>query len=107
IGAWFEKLDKKAAMDMLVNQDVVAGPVLNIEDILTHPQYIARENLIRIPDEEIGEIVMQGVVPKFSDTPGNVRHAGKRTGADNREVYVRKLGLGDDDLARLEREQVI
>jgi crotonobetainyl-CoA:carnitine CoA-transferase CaiB-like acyl-CoA transferase len=50
---------------------------------------------------------MQGVVPRFLGTPGEVRHAGRALGADNVEVFTQLLGLTTDELKALQEEGVI
>jgi hypothetical protein len=40
-------------------------------------------------------------------SPGEVRHAGKRLGADNKEIYEGKLGLSSGELEELAREKII
>ena len=61
------------------------------------------------PDPEGGEkpIVMQGVVPKFSEAPGAVRNACHPLAADNEDVYCGLLGVSQDELADLMAEGVI
>ena len=41
---------------------------------------------------------MQNVVGKFSRTPGGIRHAGPKLGADNRAVLVEQLGFDEAEL---------
>jgi len=43
----------------------------------------------------------------MSETPGELRWAGRPLGADNRMWLVDELGLTDADLARLSAEGVI
>ncbi len=70
-------------MQLFDKEEVVAGPVLDIRDIVKDPHYLARENIVSVQDDDFGSVRMQGVVPKFSSTPGEVRHAGRALGADN------------------------
>jgi crotonobetainyl-CoA:carnitine CoA-transferase CaiB-like acyl-CoA transferase len=50
---------------------------------------------------------MQGVVPRFYDTPGAVRHTGRPLGADNQQVYGDVLGLDPARLEELRKKGVI
>jgi crotonobetainyl-CoA:carnitine CoA-transferase CaiB-like acyl-CoA transferase len=49
---------------------------------------------------------MQNVTPKFSSTPGRVRHAGGNLGANTREI-LDALGIGQDEQQRLAAANVI
>jgi formyl-CoA transferase len=44
---------------------------------------------------------MQGVVPKFSATPGAVRLAGCRPGQHNDGIYGDLLGMSRQEITRL------
>jgi crotonobetainyl-CoA:carnitine CoA-transferase CaiB-like acyl-CoA transferase len=107
IAQWFAQRDCAAIMALFDAAEVVAGPVFDIRDIVNDPQYIARESIVSVPDEDFGSVRMQGVVPKFGRTPGEVRHAGRSLGADNRDVYMNELGLSEADLEALHAEGVI
>ena len=50
---------------------------------------------------------MLGIVPKFSETPGSVEHAGPSLGEHNIQVYGEWLGYDAEQLARLEQLGVI
>ena len=84
-----------------------AEPVLDIRDIMKDPHYLARGNIVSVPDGDFGTVRMQGVVPKFSGTPGEVRHSGRALGADNVEVYRGLLGLTEAQYEALVREGII
>jgi crotonobetainyl-CoA:carnitine CoA-transferase CaiB-like acyl-CoA transferase len=107
IAAWFAKRDCDAVMELFASRDVVAGPVLDIRDIISDPHYLARQDIVAVDDDDFGSVQMQGVVPKFSDTPGAVRHAGRALGADNRAVYVESMGMSEQKFADLQASGVI
>jgi crotonobetainyl-CoA:carnitine CoA-transferase CaiB-like acyl-CoA transferase len=107
IADWFKQRTCDAVMALFDQADVVAGPVLTISDIVDDPQYRARENIVSVPDDDFGAVRMQGVVPKFAATPGEVRHAGRALGADNHAIFVGELGLSEADFAALQAEGVI
>lgn len=107
IAGWFIERDCDDVMALFEQVEVVAGPVLDIRDIVKDPHYIARQNIISVRDEDFGEVRMQGVVPRFEATPGEVRHSGRALGADNHEIYVKTLGLSEAQFSDLKTQGVI
>lgn len=107
LAAWFKQRDCNDLMRLFDQAEVVAGPVLDIRDIVKDPQYIARENIVSVHDDDFGSVRMQGVVPKFSNTPGEVRHSGRALGADNEEIFRDVLGLTDRQFQELVQEGII
>lgn len=107
IAAWAEGFDA-ADLDALLNEaGVVCGPVHTIADIVTDPQFAARDMLLRHEDPEFGEYLGPGIVPKLSRTPGSVRwSASWEDGAHNDEVYGDLLGLADEERDALRRAGV-
>jgi crotonobetainyl-CoA:carnitine CoA-transferase CaiB-like acyl-CoA transferase len=71
---------------------VAIGPVYSIEDIFEDEHYRSRENLVEVEDPTLGTLRMQGIVPKFSRTPGAVRTAGGDIDAHRAEVLRDWLG---------------
>lgn len=107
IAQWFEKRSASEILALFEQADVVAGPVLDIRDIFADPHYRARQNIVQAEDDDFGSVRMQGVVPKFRQTPGEVRHAGRALGADNRAIYLGELGLSEERFAELLSRGVI
>ena len=107
IAAWFAQRDCDDIMALFEQTQVVAGPVLDIRDIFENPQYRARDNIVPVKDDDFGEVRMQNVVPRFSATPGTVRHSGRALGADNTAIFQSMLGLSREQIDALNREGVI
>ena len=107
IGEWVGGRDA-AELDQLLNEaGIVCAPVYTIADIFSDEHFKSREMLLKVETPGLGELVMPGIVPKLSDTPGSVRWAGGwELGSSNDEVYGR-LGLDGTRLARLREEGVI
>ena len=87
--------------------DAVHSPVYSAAEIVKDPHFLAREDVVKVPDEELGPISMQGVVPKFPGRRHVVKHAGRKRGADNAHVFGDMLGLAESDLAQLRNDGVI
>ena len=50
---------------------------------------------------------MQGVVPKFSRTPGRIRETGPRLGADTKDVLWELGGVGSKEYETLQASGII
>jgi crotonobetainyl-CoA:carnitine CoA-transferase CaiB-like acyl-CoA transferase len=90
----------------LDRHEVGFSPIYDASDIFADPQFVAREAIVRVPDTELGDVRMQCVVPRFSETPGAVQRAGPALGEHNEEVYS-ALGLGAKEVERLRAAGVI
>jgi formyl-CoA transferase len=108
VRAWAAERDA-AEIDRVLNEaGVICGPLNTIADIFEDPQFRAREMLVKHEDPEFGEYVGPGIVPKFSETPGEVRWSATwEEGSHNRDVYGGLLGLSDDELAELKAGGVL
>lgn len=75
----------------LESNQVGFSPINDVSDVFEDPQFRARGAIVSVPDSELGEVKMQCVVPRYSHTPCEVRHAGPSLGEHNEQVYS---GLG-------------
>ncbi len=98
----FADIDKRFA-----DANVPFGGIYTAEDISQDPHYAARENLATVSDEDEGDIVMPAVIPKMSETPGRIAHAGPAIGSYNDEIYGELLGKSEEELAALKKDGVI
>ena len=99
VSEWTSKLPLEQIEAILHQAQVPATRIFTVADIFNDPHYRARNAIVRAPDPHMGDVAMAGVVPRLSETPGRVRHAGRDVGQDSREVLREVLGL---DAARIE-----
>jgi succinyl-CoA:(S)-malate CoA-transferase subunit B len=107
VTAWTSSHDRADVLRMCESAQVPCGPVYSIDEIFEDPHYAARGNILRIKDPRIGEIAIPNLIPRLSDTPGEVRTLGPRLGEHNEEILIGLLGLAPEDLRRLETAGVI
>jgi succinyl-CoA---D-citramalate CoA-transferase len=92
IGEWVGARPLAESMEILAQAGVPAGPVYSVEDIAADPQYQARDMLVDVADPRLGHLLMPGIVPRLSHTPGAIRWAGPDLGAHTAEVLAELLG---------------
>jgi len=107
INAWSATWPADALLDHLVAHAVPSGRIFKAKDMLSDPQYVARESIIQVQHPELGMFPMQNIFPRLSETPGEVRWAGPDLGAHNDEVLRGLLGYDDAKLADLSARQII
>ncbi len=107
IGDWVAAQDAKSVEATLEAAGVPVSRVYTLPDIFEDPHYRARDMLLPVPHETLGEVTLHGVVPKLSGTPGRVRWAGPEAGADTRGVLSGMLGLSQAELDALHANGVI
>ena len=89
------------ALATLNDAGAAAAPIYDMQEIFTDPHFAARNNIATVPDEELGNIRMQNVVPVFSRTPGQIRQAGPRLGEHTEDVLREWLDIDASEIAHL------
>ena len=107
VGGWIAERDLEEVVAAFEQAQAAVAPIYDIEDIFQDPQFQALETLKAVPDDELGSVKMQNVMFRLSQTPGEIRWAGRRLGQDNAAVYSNLLDVSDDELRRLEEEGVV
>jgi crotonobetainyl-CoA:carnitine CoA-transferase CaiB-like acyl-CoA transferase len=106
VAAWVASLDHKAVLSRCAEFDVPASLIFSIADIFEDPQYRARGNIATM-DSRIGALAVPAVVPRLSETPGEIRWLGEGLGAQNEEIFERLLGLDSEAIRTLREQGVI
>jgi crotonobetainyl-CoA:carnitine CoA-transferase CaiB-like acyl-CoA transferase len=60
-----------------------------------------------IDDEDLGPLKMQNLIFRMGDTPGSIRHGGRRLGQDTADVLDELLGISDEKLDELRNSGVV
>lgn len=107
IAEWMGRHTLDQAMGAFDAHEAAAAPIYDIRQIAADIQYRARDVLVRVPDEELGEVLLPESQPRLSETPGRVRHAGLPLGASNEALYRDELGLTDEEIQALRDDGVI
>jgi formyl-CoA transferase len=107
VQAWFSERDLSEVMTVMTEHDVPCSPVNTMAEVTTDEQLLGRESLITRDYDQVGQVMMPGVVPKMSATPGGVRHAGPHIGEHTSAVFTELLGLSPDELTDLGKRGVI
>ena len=107
ISAWTTQRTAEEVLEAMKQAGVPAGKLFTAEDMLSDEQYAARNSIVEVEDPDIGAFPMQNVVPRLSETPGEVRWTGPKLGQHNEEVYEKVLGMDEEDLATLREGGII
>jgi crotonobetainyl-CoA:carnitine CoA-transferase CaiB-like acyl-CoA transferase len=86
---------------------IPCSPVYTPDQLVEHPQLVARGMVERRPHPVLGEILLPGIVAKMSETPGAITQQAPALGEHNAEVYGELLGLTPADLERLKTSRAI
>lgn len=93
-------------LDVLDAAHVPAGPLLDLEAMLEHPQTIARQMVVTVPHRDQGDVKTIGAPVKFSATPSGVERGAPALGEHTREV-LEDAGYSGDEIERLETQGTI
>lgn len=104
---WVGSLDRDEVLRLCLEEEVPVGKVNSIADIFEDEHFLARENLAHVIDAELGDIVVPGVVPTLSKTPGRITNLGPTLGNATDQVMRDLLGLTVAELKRLRQHKII
>lgn len=106
IAAWMAEHTREEILDRFEVGEAPLAPVYNMEDIFADEHFAARDAIRFVEDGSAGEsdpetVAMRGIVPKLSETPGDIDHAGPELGAHAREILAERAGLSEDEIDAL------
>ena len=88
IGEWTSRYELDRLDELLHRADVPSSRVFTMADIFRDPHYAAREAILQVGGGELDSVALAAPVPKLSETPGRIDHAGGEVGADTVEVLT-------------------
>jgi len=106
IGEWTGRHDAGEAVRRLNEAQVPNGKIYSVADIVRDPQYRAREMIREATLPDGTPLKVPGVVPRLSETPGDIGWVGPKLGEHTGEV-LSALGYGEAEIGELRGRKVI
>lgn len=107
VSDWTRSLPADEVLRICEEKSVPCSLIYSIKDIFEDPHYAERANILRMAGGRVPGFVLPNVVPRLSETPGEVAWVGPALGEHTDEVYRELLGLSAEDIARLRADNVI
>lgn len=107
LSRWTEQRSAEEVIAILEDHGVPVGRIYTAADMVDDAHFLARDMVLRRSTPEGWEIPMNGIVPKFSRTPGEVVTTGPRLGEHTVEVLARLAAASEDELRSLADDGVI
>ena len=106
ITAWTSHHSIDDVLAALESAEVPSGRIYSVADNVADPHYQAREMLLKADLPGGASVKMPGIVPKLSETPGEVRWQGPALGEHTSSVLA-DLGYAQSEIERLRREGAV
>jgi len=106
IGDWTILHDVADVLNILEAAKVPAGKIYTAADIANDPHFIAREMILSQKEDDGSELLVPGIVPKLSRTPGGIHRKAPEIGQDNEKV-LKDIGLSDEQINALYEKGII
>jgi crotonobetainyl-CoA:carnitine CoA-transferase CaiB-like acyl-CoA transferase len=106
IQTWCSSKSIDAALEILRSADVPVGKIYSVRDMMTDPQFLAREMFEQHQFDDGQEIKMPAILPKLSVTPGQTLWLGPKLGQHNQEV-LSALGYSTEEIVNFAKINVI
>ena len=106
IGAWTASRTVAQALVQLDQAQVPAGRIYTVADIAADPHYAARGMLLPRPQPDGSELLVPGIVPKLSRTPGGHHRDAPALGQDT-DAVLAGMGLTAAQIAELRQRGVV
>ena len=107
LSRWTERRSAEDVIAVLEDHGVPVGRIYTAADMVDDAHFLARDMVLRRPVPEGWEVPMNGIVPKFSRTPGDVVTTGPLLGEHTVEVLARMASASEDELRSLADDGVI
>ena len=100
IGAWVAANDEVTVLALAEQAQVPASRIFSAADMFTDPQFLAREMLLKAKLPDGKSFRVPGIVPKLSETPGEMTWTGPELG-EHTILVLGRLGFTQIEIDRL------
>ncbi len=106
IGAWTATRTVDEVLAALEKASVPSGRIYTVADIAADPHYEARGMLQHVTLEDGSDMMVPGIVPKLSRTPGEHRRNAPVLGQDT-DTILRDIGLTVSQIEQLKAQGIV
>ena len=106
VASWVAQHDRDEVVRAFEEAHAAVAPIYDVRDVVADPQFQALGSLVRVPDPELGSVLMQNVIFRLSETPGGIKSTGPSLGQHTEEVLA-EIGIDADQLAELRRRGAV
>ncbi|WP_426323630.1 CaiB/BaiF CoA transferase family protein [Pseudoduganella sp. R-43] len=106
IAGWTSAHTIDEVLAILERAEVPAGRIYSVKDIVADPHYQARDMLLDTELPDGVHVKMPGIVPKLSETPGEVRWQGPTLG-EHTDSVLSVLGMTTAEIASLRQRGIV
>ena len=82
VAAWIAERPRDEVLAAFEAAEAAIAPVYDARDIVADPQLAAIGSIATVDDDELGRCKMTNMISRLSETPGEIRWAGRAHGAD-------------------------
>jgi crotonobetainyl-CoA:carnitine CoA-transferase CaiB-like acyl-CoA transferase len=107
IEEWTKQHPLKEVQRILDEVSVPVGPIYSIQEIAEDEHYKAREMLREVDLPDGSKVLVPGIVPKLSGTPGDIDWNGPSHGEHNEEIYTEFMNFSFEDFKRLKEQGIV
>lgn len=106
ITSWTGRHKVADILQVLEQARVPAGKIYTAADITHDPHFLARDMLLTQIDPDGSLLIVPGIVPKLSRTPGVLQRVAPKIGQDN-EAVLQSIGLSKEQIQALYEHGII
>ncbi|MCM3236371.1 CoA transferase [Heyndrickxia oleronia] len=104
---WTQQYPLKMVQKILDDASVPVGPIYGIKEIVNDEHYKAREMIKEVELHDGKKLLVPGIVPKLSETPGEIKSNGPKLGEHNEDVFKEYMNFTFEDFKNLKEQGVI
>jgi crotonobetainyl-CoA:carnitine CoA-transferase CaiB-like acyl-CoA transferase len=106
VAGWIAERGTEEVITAFEQAHAAVARVYDVAGVMSDPQYKALGTVQTVDDDELGPVKMQNVLFRMSGTPGEIRWAGRRHGADTAGILA-DIGVSADQLAVLRERGIV
>lgn len=107
LAPWLMARTKQEIYQLCLEKRIPFAPVRNMEEVVNDEHLRVRDYFVEVDHPAAGKLKYPGAPGKFSETPWAIDRPAPLLGQHNEEIYCKRLGYAEEELAELRAGGVI